>query len=347
MTTTDSHKEKPMIRTEIATITPELAKQLLGGNTKNRRIKQGTVDSYARDMKAGNWRVTGEAIVVNGDGTLLNGQHRLLACIKSGAAFETLLVTGIESAAQETMDQGVKRSFADVLSMRGEVSTAQLGITLSATAKYRLGTGQAVSIPELLTLLEAEPHARDIVRTMTSKNLHSSPLKWRTSVGGVLGMEVYRTGAGDFDQFCRVLAKPDAVGSQHPIYLLRERLIGWSTSLNAKPSSQMMLAVTFKAWNAWVMGERPKMLKWSAATERFPALLNEDGETVSEFGFMAPGQARGERVAGSKLTERDVQEIRDLYSGGGWTHERLAAEYLVTPSAIGQITRGEKWAHVA
>lgn len=62
-------------------------------------------------------------------------------------------------------------------------------------------------------------------------------------------------------------------------------LIGWSTSIHSKPSLQMMLAVTNRAWNNWQQGERPKILRWKASVEDMPGILAMDGETISTFGW--------------------------------------------------------------
>lgn len=56
--------------------------------------------------------------------------------------------------------------------------------------------------------------------------------------------------------------------------------------------------------------------------------------------------ARGERVAGSKLTFEKAQQIRKLYAAGGITQEELGKQFGVTRRAIGLITKGKNWKHV-
>lgn len=101
-------------------MTPEWAQELLAHNTHNRTLRKNLVDAYARDMQAGRWRYNGETIKINETQVIDDGQHRLLACVKSGCSFEVLLVTGLPVGTQETMDAGAKRTFADVLRLRGE-----------------------------------------------------------------------------------------------------------------------------------------------------------------------------------------------------------------------------------
>ncbi len=114
---TGTHGEDMTIRQ--ATITPAIAAKLLKRNEKNRNINKNAVDQYARDMEAGRWMFNGEALKIATDGRVLDGQHRLLACVQSGQPFVTVVVTGIEDRAQFTMDQGHKRTASDHFKLQG------------------------------------------------------------------------------------------------------------------------------------------------------------------------------------------------------------------------------------
>lgn len=100
------------MKVEIVKMTPELATEILRGNTYNRNISQATVDSYANDMSCGNWSLTGTGISIGKDGRLLDGQHRLKAVVKSGVDVDMLVCSDIENGAVE-FDTGKKRSLAD------------------------------------------------------------------------------------------------------------------------------------------------------------------------------------------------------------------------------------------
>lgn len=69
------------ITAKVETITPDIAKTMLGENVNNRRISHDNVNMFAREMRNGEWRFNGEAIKFSKDGRLLDGQHRLLAVI--------------------------------------------------------------------------------------------------------------------------------------------------------------------------------------------------------------------------------------------------------------------------
>lgn len=114
------------ITAKVETITPEIAKTMLGENVNNRRISRDNVNLFAREMRNGEWRFNGEAIKFGKDGRLLDGQHRLLAVIAADKPLTTLVIRGLEDETQQTMDSGKTRTLGDVLTLRGEKNSTQL-----------------------------------------------------------------------------------------------------------------------------------------------------------------------------------------------------------------------------
>lgn len=53
-------------------------------NDNNRNINYAKVKKMAKDMKEGHWDTTHQGIAIASDGTLVDGQHRLLAIVESG-----------------------------------------------------------------------------------------------------------------------------------------------------------------------------------------------------------------------------------------------------------------------
>jgi hypothetical protein len=103
----------------LETIHPQKAKEIL--TTKNninvRKINKALVANYARQMIAGNWHFSWDCIAFDKDGNLLNGQHRLTACVKSNIPIKTFV---IYDAVDITGDTGRKRSAIEELRGRGE-----------------------------------------------------------------------------------------------------------------------------------------------------------------------------------------------------------------------------------
>lgn len=117
-------------------MTPAWAADLLEANTKNRHVSQTLVDMYAKDMQQNKWAANGDAIRVSKSGVLLDGQHRLLACVQSGKSFTTVLVTGLDDEVRSTIDIGRKRSLADELNMTGKTHTTHIAAAARLLTMY-------------------------------------------------------------------------------------------------------------------------------------------------------------------------------------------------------------------
>ena len=68
---------------EIVDVTPETAKRWLSLNTHNRSFKKHSLEKLVYAIETKQWLNTGDSIKFNGDGQLLDGQHRLMAVVKT------------------------------------------------------------------------------------------------------------------------------------------------------------------------------------------------------------------------------------------------------------------------
>src|SRR5699024_9164791 len=100
-------------------ITPEIAKILLEKNNINRKVSEKQVLFYASQMKKGEWEETGEGISIANDGTIIDGQHRLLAICKSGIPLNMLVVRNVPKKSFSVYDTGKTRSFSDIFKIDG------------------------------------------------------------------------------------------------------------------------------------------------------------------------------------------------------------------------------------
>jgi hypothetical protein len=75
---------KKEIYTVMVLITPEIAREMLKLNISNRPLNSETVNYYARQMTLGQWTLSGQTISISDANTLIDGQHRLAALVKSG-----------------------------------------------------------------------------------------------------------------------------------------------------------------------------------------------------------------------------------------------------------------------
>lgn len=256
------------IKTYWKTITPAEAERMLAKNTGNRRVKDNNVTFLASQMVAGQWRENGETIKINGD-RILDGQHRLMACVKANRSFRTLVVEGVDSNVFDTIDTGVPRTAADVFYIKGESGTKNLAACLSVIERYNRGSfgKQNKRIPhaDLEALLAQNPEIKDSV--------NRSEFKSRIVPPSILCAFHYLFSKKDpalADYFCLSIVTGENLARDNPAYLLRERLI-FNTEAKAKLTSIYISALLIKAWNAVRENKQLKVLKW-LEDEDFPQI---------------------------------------------------------------------------
>lgn len=257
-------------------ITPDLARQYLGQNTHNRKIRQGKVLAYAEDMKAGRWEMNGASIAFGLDGALDDGQHRLLAVIESNVPVRMLVVRGLSAKAQDTIDTGVSRKLADVLTLRGEKNASTLAAALRSVFIWQSGrrnfggaSGSYTTIPQLLRCLEDNPWVRDYAPLM--KRLTTNA-KLPASVSGALIYAFNEADPEDADYFWERLMSEEGHTKGDPIFTLRKALLS-SKDHRGSRNVNYLAALTIKAWNRYRAGETCEILVYrtgGAQAEKFP-----------------------------------------------------------------------------
>lgn len=113
------------MRVEEVLVTPALAAELLKGD--NRPVRQVTVKKYAEDMKNGNWSLTHQGIAIDHEGSLIDGQHRLLAVIMSGVSVYMMVAYGASKESFSVLDAGISRTCSDSFALDGlKLKTSKL-----------------------------------------------------------------------------------------------------------------------------------------------------------------------------------------------------------------------------
>jgi hypothetical protein len=115
-------------------ITKAVAKELLSKTAPHqRKIKSWSKFKLVSDMNADNWWFTGTPIVLDSNGFLIDGQHRLEAFIESTKELEWFIVVyGVARNAYVAIDSGVGKSVGDYFKFE-EIPNA---IVAAATARW-------------------------------------------------------------------------------------------------------------------------------------------------------------------------------------------------------------------
>jgi|TARA_R110000823_G_C15784921_1_gene485534 hypothetical protein len=107
------------MKCKIITLTPKLAKEYLFQNSTNRTLNKKLVSFYSTQMKNGQWKENGEPFIVDWDGEIKDGQHRLHACINANYTFNIPVIYEINPDVMDTIDTGKNRSLGDILKLNG------------------------------------------------------------------------------------------------------------------------------------------------------------------------------------------------------------------------------------
>lgn len=104
----------PLITDTTELVTPESAKAMLQRNHHNRPINWRKVEEYAAIMRAGDWRVHGQGIMLDADDNILTGQKRLWAVIKAGVNVYFRVSRGNPANTAPLIDRGIPQSSRDL-----------------------------------------------------------------------------------------------------------------------------------------------------------------------------------------------------------------------------------------
>lgn len=244
------------MKIEIVTMTPDRAAALLENNPSNRPLRRFQVEAYARDMARGLWQTNGDAVRLNGDGSLIDGQHRLAACVKSGIPFETILISGLPSDVRATIDGGAKRTHGDRLSMTGTTNANNVSAALRLIARVADNTAiSRYSSRELDLIFRANPG----IESSVSYSSHAFP-----RVGSTLSAVHYigcATGHGEAaDAFVGVFKSGIPTYPGDAAHALRERLVKFrGTPTDYTPAD--ILPVMVAVWRHFIAKTPVRVIK--------------------------------------------------------------------------------------
>lgn len=280
------------VTAHIQTITPIQAQMWLDTtNHKNRKMRPGRVAALAADLKNGLWRMTPDAIAFDADGILINGQHRLAAIVKSGIAADAIVIHGMPSETFVVTDDGLKRSFADVLSLHNVPQPHLTGTVVGMVYRWEIaGTPDALlpgegsrkgSKSSLLHRYNQTPeafHAAVLAGVRISSRI-GMPAGW-------WGAAMYRfteKDQADAAYFEHAMQTGEdyqgiALGSTNPLRVLRETLLTDATKHRSfyRKNQRSTIAIMTKAWNAYRIGNEISILKYKGGGEKpeaFPEIV--------------------------------------------------------------------------
>lgn len=258
----------------IETITPDEAQKMLDLNTNNRPIRQVRVHLYASEMKADRWLLTGEPIIFNGT-NLINGQHRLAACVYAGVPFTTAVFRGAADEVYQVIDSGLARTAGDVLKHEG---IPHYNATASA-ARLVLGyNANVLHDSQSWTQVSSRPLILDEVTQHAAAYEHAAHRAWQArqdgyNVGSFIAITILLSrliGQDETVEWMDGAVSGVGLESGDPRLALRRWILGIRGG-----TGPVHLSAWIRARNAYVKNESRTLIKsWFKGTA-FPRLVEE------------------------------------------------------------------------
>jgi hypothetical protein len=270
------------VTVEIVRITPAIAQRMLSRNKRNRPLSETHVKNLSDSFLAGDMILNGETIIFDIDEYLLNGQHRLQACIETKTPWDSIVIRGIDPEAFKTLDSGRKRSTADTLTMQGESHAANIASAAQALIAF-VDFGGAVR--------HTTTHARKATPAAVERVLAAHP-RLRQSVYAMRKSKRYDNQNGYLLHYLFSTVDPrlakdfaEVLAAGHtdigrPFVRLRETLLVDDKG-KRNDMRRMNAAKAVKAFNAERRGQRVKQLKFHK-NEAFPSIDGLDYDAVGK-----------------------------------------------------------------
>lgn len=254
-------------------VTPEIAAAWLDRNTLNRRKSRDHVEELARDMKSGRWEYNGDPIRFDSTGRLIDGQHRLHACVAADTPFETVVIYNLPPTAQRLIDIGKRRRVADFLTMDGVHYSGTISTTARMLLCERYGVEpkhNVISHTEVLEYIAKHPTIAVSARYVMSKKSPKGLPDGQITLIHWVGTNVLKV-PKVADAFIDVMHTGIPTYEGCAAHNLRERMIADQGS-TVRMTREAKYKLIKHAWNLFAVGKTVRML-------RSPEVVNIEGVT--------------------------------------------------------------------
>lgn len=252
---------------KVETITPSKAKALLARNTENRPLRNSRISQLSHAMKNGQWRMNGEAIKISAEGELLDGQHRLSAVIEADVKIDMMVVRDLDHDIFTTLDQGMKRTGGDILSLAGYTNAAALAAAARLAIIHKVTgspfgnvlDGAEPTVDDVLEFVGANPYLGEATREVAKRKILSRMLTGR--VAAFAWFHFGRVRPEETAEFFSSLASGAGLKDGSPILLLRNRLIAAQTGYEKLPP-RFRSQLCAKAIRKYLSGDKTAVLRF-------------------------------------------------------------------------------------
>lgn len=249
------------------TITPEIAKEILSNNKRNRALSVKARDALAAAMLGGRWRDTADTIKIGEDGTLLDGQHRLEALVKAGVTLVMSVARNVTMDARDAIDNGGagSRIVRDVLAIADGTKVnrhteAALTVAFGQTENGTTLVGGRNSVQRMRDAIAQ--HLPSITAVMEALGGKHDKLSC-SAVVGTLAI-CHRIAPNDTLLFARSLRTGAGLQKGDPALTLRDHVM--TAKLGGATEREDIALRTFAAFDAYECALKRTFLRVAPAT---------------------------------------------------------------------------------
>lgn len=209
-------------------IGPKEAKEMLAHNSHNRPIRRKAIDNYARLMRESKWGEGDSQIVFAEDGTLLNGQHRLMAVVASDTHQAFDIKRGAPMESQNLMDVGIVRRAGDALTLAGFRDGGITAAAIKLACSLEQGTTDRYikfSSSEIVEFAAMNPDIFDAV-SLARRTYEQTRFPAPGITSGVYFVMAKHYGWESVFQFADAYSYGSGLAEGDPALTLRKRTIG-------------------------------------------------------------------------------------------------------------------------
>jgi len=259
---------------EAVVVTPEIGAFLISQmSSKQRRVSKSQVGYLQKQIEDGFWRPSVSTLKVDVNAKIDDGQHRLLAAIKSKKPVKFILQFGFLPSDIHIIDSGIKaRNLTDIASMyypnakyieqippvfRFEFDFESNRIGSAANSGWR---AKSAGPDDFLKWIDDNP---DIFQFITESE------RLRASGDRLLSGKIFngykwvidKLNKNESDRFFSRLSNGVGVSKNDPVFTLRKVLIRQKSdsSVQRLSGSRLIIAIAH-CWNKHIRGENLKVL---------------------------------------------------------------------------------------
>lgn len=266
--------KKPPIHSVVLVIEPDASREILNTyNTRNRSFKPRNIRSITGAVASGVFGRTGDTIKFSKTGVLIDGQHRLKGSVDARRPLETHAVFGLEDEVFDILDQGAKRTAADVLRMDGQPDPTWVASAVRWVIAIHKGTiprHLTTSNREIRELVEGKhrkvveflPHARQVYQ------LYRHSPSFLTALFYTIAHKDKELE----EKFVDAWLRGNRTGRNENFSVLQLRMMSVNGQRAGDPYIRAAATVNmFNHWNAGLV-VTPKAMAWQPH-QKFPALV--------------------------------------------------------------------------